>query len=92
MNPWLTSKGACAYAECSMSTVMRAAWAGELHGVQRAGKHGSWRFRAECVDSWIEGLACGHKANVTRFKPGTARPAASTKKPAVAPAGQNTNL
>lgn len=47
------------HAGCHVTTVHKAAEAGELHGGQRK-KGGRWSFRIECVEAWLNGQPCDH--------------------------------
>lgn len=55
-----TTAQAAAHASCHVTTIHKAAEAGELHGGQRK-PGGRWSFRRECVDAWLDGVPCEHQ-------------------------------
>lgn len=52
---------AAEYAGVHRDTVLRALEAGTLHGGQRV-TGGRWSIRLACLDAWLEGSKCEHKA------------------------------
>ncbi len=68
---WLNSAQVAERADTHVTTIRRAAYAGELHGHQsmrngRPLRKGKWLFHAAAVDAWLRGLdvraqaiACG---------------------------------
>lgn len=68
MSDLLTAPEAATASRRHPVTVRKALEGGELHGFQRV-KGGRWSIRQGCLDSWIEGQLCEHKAkNVLPFR------------------------
>ena len=61
MSGYLTVTEACTYAKRHPTTLWRALEAGTLHGSQRMAG-GKWAIRAECLDAWLAGESCDHRA------------------------------
>jgi excisionase family DNA binding protein len=64
---WLTTHQGADRAGRHHITVRRALEAGELHGSQRK-TGGRWRIHVECLDAWVAGTDCPHKAASTTSK------------------------
>ena len=48
-------------------TIYRALESGSLHGTQQANR-GRWSIRPECLDAWLDGEPCAHKAKVAPLR------------------------
>jgi Helix-turn-helix domain len=67
LSPRLTTAEAAVVSRRHPVTVRRALEDEALHGQQsKAG--GRWLIRAECLDAWIDGVKCEHKANVVPLR------------------------
>ena len=49
-------------------TIRKALEGGELHGFQRTRK-GRWSIYADCLQAWVEGRPCPHKAALSNVRP-----------------------
>lgn len=61
--PRLTVDEAAQAARRHPVTLYRALESGRLHGAQNV-KGGRWLIRETCLDAWLEGHPCEHRANV----------------------------
>ncbi|WP_370465430.1 MULTISPECIES: helix-turn-helix domain-containing protein [Nocardia] len=59
----MTTAEAAEHSRHHPKTVERAARSGELRGVQRGGRGGSWRFQEFELDLWIKGKGKKRDAN-----------------------------
>lgn len=62
---WLSTRQVAEHANRHEVTVRRALEAGNLHGGQ-AKARGSWRVHIDCVDAWLLGQPCPHRASGLR--------------------------
>ncbi|MHB1063566.1 MAG: helix-turn-helix domain-containing protein [Georgenia sp.] len=63
----LTPPEVAEVARRSLVTIYRALESGRLHGSQPV-KGGKWTVREACVDAWLDGVPCEHRANVTDLR------------------------
>lgn len=63
MSDRLTVAEAATAARRHPKTISNALRSGELHGAQRR-KGGTWFVKETCLESWLDGEKCEHKAVV----------------------------
>jgi hypothetical protein len=62
---WLDTAQAGALSGFHKDTVRRACESDELHGSQRT-KGGRWRIHRDCLEAWLAGVPCAHRATGSR--------------------------